>query len=158
MSKQSAKEHLEKFGLCDRIIEFSVSSATVDLAAQALGVAPEVIAKTLAVHERGEEGCILIVCAGDNKLCSKKFKQQFGFKPKMLKFDEVEQMTGHPVGGVCPFGAREGVRIFLDSSLERFEKVYPAAGTTNTAVGLTLEELKKVTGCNDFIDVCKEAE
>ncbi len=157
MSIEKVKKQLESFGLSDRIREFSVSSATVELAAAALDVPPEVIAKTIAVSDKSGEGCILIVTAGDNKLCSKKFKQQFGFKPKMLKFDEVEQKTGHPVGGVCPFGVNEGASVYLDSSLKRFEKIYPAAGTVNTAVEITLDELKKVTGQDEFIDVCKEA-
>ena len=158
MSIEKVKKQLESFGLSDRIREFTVSSATVELAAAALNVPPEVIAKTIAVSDKSGEGCILIVTAGDNKLCSKKFKQQFGFKPKMLKFDEVEQKTGHPVGGVCPFGVDEGASVYLDASLKRFEKIYPAAGTVNTAVEITLDELKKVTGRDEFIDVCKEAE
>lgn len=158
MSMERAREQLEKFGLSNRIKEFNVSSATVDLAAKALGVEPEVIAKTIAVEDKDREGCILIVAAGNGKLCNQKFKQQFGFKAKMLKFDCVEEKTGHPVGGVCPFGVNEGAKVYLDASLKKFEKVFPAAGTPNTAVELTVEELCRVTGCDKFIDVCKEAE
>ncbi len=153
MAFEKAKEHLRKFGLEDRILVFDTSSATVELAAEAVGCEPARIAKTLSFQV--EDGCILVVAAGDARVDNKKYKAQFHTKAKMLSFDEVEALTGHAVGGVCPFGAREGVKVYLDASLRRFEKVYPACGSSNSAVELTLPELERASGCEAWIDVCK---
>ena len=154
MSTDKVKKYLSKWNLENRVKEFDVSSATVELAAQALGVEPERIAKTLAFENA--DGCIMIVTSGDAKIDNRKFKAEFSIKAKMLSFEDVEQKTGYKVGGVCPFDVNEGAVVYLDKSLERFSVVFPAAGTSNSAVELNLEELKMVTGCNEFIDVCKE--
>ena len=132
MSVEKAKEHLEKFGLIERIRVFEQSSATVELAAKALGCEPALIAKSLTFLVNGEP--IMIVAAGDTKIDNPKYKAQFGVKAKMLSAEEVDRLIGHSVGGVCPFGINSGVRVFLDSSLKRFEKVFPACGSGNTAV------------------------
>ena len=153
MSLSSVKEYLCKYSLDDRIITFDVSSATVDLAAQALGVEGARIAKTLSFDVDGE--CVLVVAAGDAKVDNSKFKAFFHKKATMLPHDKVEEMTGHPVGGVCPFGVKEGVRVYLDISLKRFDIVYPAAGTASSAVKLTVDELYKASGALGYIDVCK---
>lgn len=153
MPLSSVKEYLCKYSLDDRIITFDVSSATVDLAAQALGVEGARIAKTLSFDVDGE--CVLVVAAGDAKVDNSKFKAFFHKKATMLPYDKVEKMTGHPVGGVCPFGVKEGVRVYLDISLKRFDTVYPAAGTASSAVKLTVDELYKASGALDYIDVCK---
>lgn len=155
MSTEKVRKFLSRCGFEGRVREFDVSSATVALAAEALGVAPERIAKTLSFEDG--RGCIMIVAAGDAKIDNHKFKAYFSRKAKMLPASEVEPLTGYPVGGVCPFGVNEGARVYLDASLTRFETVFPAAGTPNSAVELTPEELKTATGCSEFIDVCKEA-
>ena len=123
------------------------------LAAQALGCAPQRIAKTLSFLV--EEKAILIVTAGDMKIDNSKFKQQFGTKAKMLSPDQVTELIGHAVGGVCPFGVKEGVRVYLDESLKRFETVFPACGSGNSAIELTIPELEKYSGFESWIDVCK---
>lgn len=153
MAFEKAKEHLKKFGLEDRIMVFDTSSATVELAAEAVGCEPARIAKTLSFLV--EDGCILVVAAGDARVDNKKYKAQFHTKAKMLSFEEVEAQTGHGVGGVCPFGVKEGVKVYLDESLKRFERVYPACGSSNSAVELTLSELERASGCEVWIDVCK---
>lgn len=153
MSFEIAKSHLEKFGLEDRIQEFEVSSATVDLAAQAVGCEPARIAKTLSFLVDGR--AVLIVAAGDAKVDNPRYKNEFHTKAKMLTPDEVTELVGHSVGGVCPFGVKEGVRVFLDESLKRFETVYPACGSANSAVGLTIPELEQCSGFEGWIDVCK---
>ena len=153
MAFDKAKEYLKQFGLEDRIMEFETSSATVELAAEAVGCEPARIAKTLSF--KVEENCILIVAAGDAKVDNKKYKAQFHTKAKMLAFEEVEGLVGHAVGGVCPFGVKEGVIVYLDESLRRFEKVYPACGSGNSAVELALPELEQTSGCRAWIDVCK---
>ncbi len=155
MSVEKAKEHLEKFGLIERIRVFEQSSATVELAAKALGCEPALIAKSLTFLVNGEP--IMIVAAGDTKIDNPKYKAQFGVKAKMLSAEEVDRLIGHSVGGVCPFGINSGVRVFLDSSLKRFEKVFPACGSGNTAVELSIKELEQCSGYEDWIDVCKEA-
>lgn len=155
MSVEKAKEHLEKFGLTERIRVFEQSSATVELAAKALGCEPALIAKSLTFLVNGEP--IMIVAAGDIKIDNPKYKAQFGVKAKMLSAEEVDRLIGHSVGGVCPFGINSGVRVFLDSSLKRFEKVFPACGSGNTAVELSIKELEQCSGYEDWIDVCKEA-
>lgn len=153
MAFERAKDHLKQFGLEDRIMVFDTSSATVELAAEAVGCEPARIAKTLSF--KVEEGCVLIVAAGDARVDNKKYKEQFHTKAKMLSFDEVEELTGHAVGGVCPFGAKEGAKVYLDASLKRFERVYPACGSANSAVELTLPELEQASGCDAWVDVCK---
>ncbi|MCI8584835.1 MAG: YbaK/EbsC family protein [Lachnospiraceae bacterium] len=153
MAFEKAKEHLKKFGLEERIMVFDTSSATVELAAEAVGCEPARIAKTLSFLV--EDGCILVVAAGDARVDNKKYKAQFHTKAKMLSFEEVEERTGHGVGGVCPFGVKEGVKVYLDESLKRFERVYPACGSSNSAVELTLPELEQASGCEAWIDVCK---
>lgn len=153
MSMDLARAHLAQFGLEGRIREFSQSSATVELAAQAVGCQPAHIAKTLSF--RLPEGPLLIVAAGDAKIDNSKFKAQFHTKAVMLPMEEVESLVGHGVGGVCPFGVKEGVGVYLDVSLRRFETVYPAAGTAASAVELRLEELEEASGSLGWIDVCK---
>lgn len=153
MAFEKAKEHLKKFGLEERIMVFDTSSATVELAAEAVGCEPARIAKTLSFLV--EDGCILVVAAGDARVDNKKYKAQFHTKAKMLSFEEVEERTGHGVGGVCPFGVKEGVKVYLDESLKRFERVYPACGSSNSAVELALPELEQASGCEAWIDVCK---
>lgn len=153
MAFEKAKEYLKQFGLENRIMVFNTSSATVELAAEAVGCEPARIAKTLSF--KVEERCILIVAAGDARVDNKKYKAQFHTKAKMLTFDEVEGLTGNAVGGVCPFGVKDGVKVYLDESLRRFETVYPACGSSNSAVELTLSELEQASGCEAWIDVCK---
>jgi len=153
MSIERARAHLKKHGLEERIQEFTVSSATVALAAEALHCEPARIAKTLS-FEHGE-GAILVVAAGDARIDNPKFKQQFGMKAKMLSADKVEPLIGHGVGGVCPFGVNEGVSVYLDESLKRFETVYPAAGTPSSAVHLTLDELERASEAAGWVSVCK---
>ena len=153
MSIEKARAHLKKHGLEDRIQEFTVSSATVALAAQALHCEPARIAKSLS-FEKGE-GAMLVIAAGDARIDNPKFKQRFGMKAKMLSAEKVEPLIGHGVGGVCPFGVNEGVEIYLDESLRRFETVYPAAGTPSSAVHLTLEELERASEALGWVDVTK---
>ena len=153
MSIERARAHLKKHGLEDRIKEFEVSSATVALAAQALGCAPELIAKTLS-FEAGDSA-ILILAAGDARIDNAKFKAQFGMKPKMLAAEKVEPLIGHGIGGVCPFGVNEGVPVYLDESLRRFDYVYPAAGTSASAVYLTLPELERASEYIGWVNVTK---
>lgn len=145
--------YLKTKGMEDRIREFDVSTATVELAAQALGCEPAHIAKTLSFA--AENGCILIVCAGDMRIDNHKFKEYFHVKARMLSPEQVKERTGFRIGGVCPFGVdQEQVSIYLDESLRRFEQVFPACGTANSAVRLSPDELERVTG-GRWIDVCK---
>ena len=153
MSIVKAKEYLRQFGAEDRVMEFDVSSATVELAAQAVGCEPARIAKTLSF--RTNDGVILIVAAGDAKVDNPKYKARFGCKAKMLAFEEVEPEIGHAVGGVCPFGVNEGVTVFLDESLHRFETVFPACGSSNSAIELTLDELERSAAPRAWVDVCR---
>lgn len=153
MSIEKVKKHFEKYGIENRILEFDVSSATVELAAAALGCLPEKIAKTLSFSVA--DAPILIVAAGDAKVDNAKFKSKFGVKAKMLPADTVETLIGHSVGGVCPFGINNGVRVFLDESLKRFETVFPACGSSNSAIELSIPELEKYSGYEEWIDVCK---
>ena len=154
MSLDRAKAHLEQFGLADRIQLFDVSSATVELAAQAVGCAPAHIAKTLSFYG-AESGAVVILAAGDAKVDNRRYKDEFGTKAKMLTPQEAEDLVGHAVGGVCPFGVKPGVRVFLDQSLKRFEEVYPACGSANSAVRLSIPELELSSGCEKWVDVCK---
>ncbi len=153
MSAETVREYLKRFGADGRILEFSVSSATVELAAEAIGCTPGQIAKTMAFGVGG--GCVLIVAAGDRKIDNQKFKAEFAEKAKMLPPAEVEQQVGHAVGGVCPFAVLPGVRVFLDESVRRFETVYPACGSSNSAIGLTPEELECFSAPEKWVDVCK---
>lgn len=153
MSVEKVKKYFEAFGIDNRIKEFDTSSATVDFAARALGCAPERIAKSLAFRKDG--GVIMVVAAGDTKIDNKKFKAEFGLKAKMLTPDEVIESVGHAVGGVCPFALNVGVSVYLDKSLKRFETVFPACGSSNSAIELTCEELEKYSGYEKWVDVCK---
>ena len=153
MSIERARAHLKKHGLEDRIRELTVSSATVALAAEALGCEPARIAKTLS-FENGE-GAILILAAGDARIDNPKFKQRFGVKARMLSAERVEPLIGHAIGGVCPFGVNEDVPVYLDESLRKFDYVYPAAGTGASAVYLTIEELERASECEGWVDVTK---
>ena len=153
MSIEKARAYLRGFGLDDRILEFDVSSATVELAAQAVGVEPARIAKSLTFQQG--EGCVLIVAAGDARIANPKFKAQFGMKASMLSPEAVERLTGHAVGGVCPFGVGPDVAVYLDETLRRFETVFPAAGSANSAIELTPDELFRVSGARAWIDVCR---
>ena len=152
MAIEKVQEYFKQFGMEDQILEFDVSSATVELAAKALGVAGQRIAKTLSFDVGGN--AILVVAAGDAKVNNGKFKAQFGTKAKMLAADDVERLVGHAVGGVCPFGIREGVKVYLDESLKRFDTVYPACGSSNSAIELTIEQLQKLSNAECFVDVC----
>lgn len=153
MAIEKVKEYFSQFGMADRIREFDVSSATVELAAQALSCEPCRIAKTLSFMTG--EGAILIVAAGDTKIDNAKYKAQFGTKAKMLTPDEVEALVGHGVGGVCPFAVNPGVTVYLDCSLKRFQTVFPACGSSNSAIELTIEELERYSGFASWVDVCK---
>ena len=153
MSIERARAHLKKHGLEERIQEFTVSSATVALAAEALGCEPARIAKSLS-FEKGE-GALLVIAAGDARIDNAKFKQRFGMKAKMLSAEKVEPLIGHGVGGVCPFGVNEGVEIYLDESMKRFETVYPAAGTSASAVHLSLDELERASEALGWVNVTK---
>lgn len=156
MAFDAAKEYLAAKGFADRIYEFTVSSATVELAAQALGTDPAKIAKSLTFM--GKNGPIMVVCAGDCKVNSGKFKACFGVKAKMLTAQEVHEYIGHDVGGVCPFGVKEGVQVYLDQSLLAYETVYPACGSSNSAVKLTPQELCEACNQAPWVDVCKAKE
>ncbi len=156
MSFEIAKAHLEKFGFADRIKVFDVSSATVELAAAALGCDGAHICKSLS-FKVDEERTVLVLTSGDCKVDNAKYKAFFGKKATMLSFEEVEQKIGHGVGGVCPFGINEGVEVYLDESMKRFERIYPACGSSNSAVELTVPELEACSGYKEWIDVCKFA-
>lgn len=158
MSVEAVKEYFSHYGIAERIQEFPVSSATVELAAQALDCAPERIAKTLSFKLKKAEKSLLIVAAGDAKVDNAKYKAAFGERALMLKADEVETVIGHPVGGVCPFGINPGIDVYLDESLKRFESVYPACGSSNNAIELTIPELEKCTQFKQWVDVCKNWE
>ena len=153
MSIQKVREYFQKFGMEDRVLEFNLSSATVELAAIAVGTAPERIAKTLSF--KVGDGYILILCAGDAKIDNRKFKDYFGFKAKMPSPDEVLENIGHAVGGVCPFAINDGIKVYLDESIKRFDTVFPACGSSNSAIGLTISELEKYSNYSEWIDVCK---
>ena len=153
MSIEIAREYLKKFGYENKILEFDVSSATVSLAAQALNCEEARIAKTLSFMT--PDGCILIVAAGDAKIDNAKYKAMFQAKAKMLAFEDVEPLIGHAVGGVCPFGVNEGIEVYLDESMKRFETVYPAAGTAASAVHLSLDELERASEALGWVNVTK---
>ena len=154
MSLEKAKAYLAEKGYADHVIELEDSSATVQLAAQALGVAPGMIAKTMSFLI-GEEA-ILILTEGTAKVDNRKYKDTFHMKAKMIPFEEVENWIGHAPGGVCPFGIKEGIKVYLDESLKQFDTVYPAAGNDHSAVKLTIAELEEVAGAAGWVNVCKE--
>ena len=154
MSLEKAKEYLAEKGYADHVIELEDSSATVQLAAQALGVEPGMIAKTMSFLI-GEEA-ILILTEGTAKVDNRKYKDTFHMKAKMIPFEEVENWIGHAPGGVCPFGIKEGIKVYLDESLKQFDTVYPAAGNDHSAVKLTIAELEEVAGAVGWVNVCKE--
>lgn len=153
MSIEKGRAYFRQFGMEDRVQEFSVSSATVELAALALGVDGARIAKTLSFKK--DDTCILILAAGDARIDNRKFKDKFHMKAKMPSPDEVLELVGHPVGGVCPFGINDGVDVYLDESLKRFTTVFPAVGSANSAIELDLDELFKYSNAIEWIDVCK---
>ena len=154
MSIDKVREYMKQFNLGDRILEFPVSSATVALAAEAVGVIPARICKTLSF--KSPEGCILIQTAGDAKIDNAKFKQRFGFKGTMLTPDEVLFYTGYEVGGVCAFAIeRSDVKVYADISMKRFDTVFPACGSDNSAIELTCDELYEVSKADEWVDVCK---
>jgi len=153
MSIEKGKAYLKQFGVEDRVRELPVSSATVELAAQALGVEGARIAKTLSF--KSGESCILVVTAGDARIDNHKFKEKFHMKASMPSADEVLEKVGHPVGGVCPFGINEGVKVYIDESVKRFNTVFPAVGSGNSAVELTPDELFRFSRADEWVDVCK---
>lgn len=155
MAIDRVREYMKQFGKEQDIREFSQSSATVELAAQAVGVEAARIAKTLSFYGIEEDSCVMVVTAGDQKIDNKKFKQYFGMKAKMLKGEDVERLTGHGIGGVCPFANPEHTEVYLDTSMKRFETVFPAAGSANSAIELTCEELFDYSSAKEWIDVCK---
>jgi len=154
MSIERVKDYFKSQGMEGRVQEFTVSSATVELAAQALHCEPCRIAKTLSFNVNGTP--VLIVAAGDARIDNTKFKAQFASKAKMLSPDDAVALIGHAVGGVCPFAVNEGVQIYLDASLKRFETVFPACGSANSAIEMTIPELEKHSLCLGWVDVCKE--
>ena len=153
MSLVKAEEDLKKKGMLDRVIHLASSTATVTEAAEALGVEPGMIAKTLSFLQ--EEKPVLILTEGTAKIDNRKYKDTFHIKAKMIPFEEVETQVGHAPGGVCPFGINENVIVYLDESLRQFENVYPAAGDDHSAVKLTVDELEKIAGATGWVDVCK---
>lgn len=153
MSIEKGRAYFRALGMEDRVLEFSESSATVELAAHAVGVEPARIAKTLSF--KLGDGCILILAAGDARVDNRKFKEKFHTKAKMPSPDEVLELVGHPVGGVCPFGINDGVAVYLDESLKRFETVFPAVGSASSAIELNLDELFRFSNAVEWIDVCK---
>ena len=156
MSIEKVKEYLKQFSMEDKIREFETSSATVELAAKALNCEPEHIAKSLTFNVN--DSPILIVTAGDARIDNSKFKSQFQTKAKMLSPNEVISQIGHAIGGVCPFAINENVKVYLDISLKRFETVFPACGSSNSAIELTLDELEKLSKSISYIDVCKDCQ
>lgn len=154
MSLEKAKKYLADRGFLEHIIELEHSTATVSLAVEALGVEPGMIAKTLSFFQG--ETPVLILAEGTARIDNRKYKDTFHMKARMIPFEEVEEATGHAPGGVCPFGANENVKVYLDQSLRRFEVVYPAAGNDHSAVKLTIPELEQAADTADWVDVCRE--
>ena len=154
MSLEKAESYLKKAGFLDHVIELKESTATVALAAEALGVEPGMIAKTMSFLQ-GEQP-VLILTEGTAKVDNRKYKDTFHVKAKMIPFEQVEEVTGHAPGGVCPFGIKDGIEVYLDESLKRFETVYPAVGVDHSAVRLSVDELEQIAGAKGWVDVCKE--
>ena len=153
MSIDRVRTYFRQYDMEDRIQEFPVSSATVELAAAALNCQPQRIAKTLSFLVGGH--AVLVVAAGEARIDNAKYKARFGTKARMLSLEEAETMTGHAVGGVCPFAVNQGTEVYLDQSLKRFETVFPACGSANSAIELTIPELEQYSGYVDWVDVCK---
>ena len=153
MSIERVKEYFREYGMAERIQEFDVSSATVELAAAALNCEPERIAKSLSFM--AGDHAVLVVAAGDARIDNPKYKAQFGAKAKMLSPGQVEGLVGHAVGGVCPFAVKDGAKVYLDVSLKRFETVFPACGSSNSAIELSIPELEQYSGFLEWVDVCK---
>ena len=153
MAIERVKEYFRQYGIENRVVEFDVSSATVELAAQAVNCEPARIAKTLSFLLEGTP--ILIVTAGDMKVNNAKYKAKFGKKAKMLQREQTEELIGHAVGGVCPFAIKDGVKVYLDESLKRFQTVFPACGSGNSAIELTIPELERYSNYSEWVDVCK---
>lgn len=153
MSIEAVKKYFEQFNREKDVMEFETSSATVELAAQTLHVIPARITKTLAL--KSDESCIVIAVAGDAKIDNQKFKKEFGMKAKMLSSEETLSLTTHPVGGVCPFALPQGIKTYLDVSLKRFETVFPACGSGNSAIELTCDELYQYANAQKWVDICK---
>ena len=153
MAIETVREYFKSFGMEDRILEFQTSSATVELAAEAAGCEPARIAKTLSF--KVNDACVLIVAAGDAKVDNSKYKAQFQTKAKMLSADEALTMIGHAVGGICPFAVNAGVNVYLDVSMKRFATVFPACGSSNSAIELTIAELERYSNYIEWVDVCK---
>lgn len=154
MALENAREHLKKYDFEDRIMEFDVSSATVELAAKAVGTDEARIAKSMAYDIKGET--VIVVLAGDARTDNRKFKETFKTKAKMLSPDETKERIGHEQGGICPFGIKEDVTVYLDESLKRFETVYPACGSDNSAIELTLPELERVSESKGWVEISKK--
>lgn len=155
MSIEKVREYFRSQGIEDKVKEFNVSSATVELAALALGVTPGRIAKTLSFQNK-EGGCILVVTTGDVKIDNSKFKKEFGMKAKMLHSSEVAEIVGHAVGGVCPFVLPDGIKVYLDESLKKYDTIFPACGSSNSAIELSWKELEKHVINHQWVDVAKE--
>lgn len=153
MSIEKVRDYMKNFGMEDKILEFPVSSATVELAAKALNTEGKRIAKSLSflVNEKA----VMIVTAGDGRIDNKKYKAEFSCKAKMLTPEQVDEMIGHSIGGVCPFAVNTGVEVYLDESLKRFETVFPACGSSNSAIELTIPQLEKLSGFIKWVDICK---
>ena len=156
MSIEKAREYFAKQGMEGRIIEFATSSATVPLAAVAAGCEEARICKTLSFL--GKEEPLLILTAGDVKIDNHKYKETFGFKAKMLRAEQTVELIGHAVGGICPFGINDGVAVYLDESMKRFKTMFPACGSSNSAIELTIEELEKYSGYKLWVNVCKNCQ
>jgi prolyl-tRNA editing enzyme YbaK/EbsC (Cys-tRNA(Pro) deacylase) len=152
MSLQTAKAHLRVYGADHRVREFDTSSATVEMASRVLNVNPARISKTLSI--KTDKGCMLIICSGDARIDNHKFKDHFDFKVKFLSPEEVDELVGHPVGGVCPFGVKPNVPVYLDESMLRFDTVFPAAGSPSSAIELTIDELFKFSRAKGWVNVC----
>lgn len=153
MSIEKVRDYMKNFGMEEKILEFPVSSATVELAAKALNTEGKRIAKSLSflVNEKA----VMIVTAGDGRIDNKKYKAEFSCKAKMLTPEQVDEMIGHSIGGVCPFAVNTGVEVYLDESLKRFETVFPACGSSNSAIELTIPQLEKLSGFIKWVDICK---
>lgn len=156
MSIEKVREYFKTLNIDGRILEFDVSSATVELAAKALNCEGARIAKSISFMKNDEP--ILVVTAGDMKIDNAKYKKKFGVKAKMLTPDEAAKLIGHAVGGVCPFAVNNGVKVYLDESLKRFDTVFPACGSSNSAIEVTVAELEKLSKCDEWVDVCKAKE
>lgn len=153
MSIEKVKQYFSQFQMADRVREFTTSSATVELAAKALGCEQQRIAKTMSFKTK--EGCLLVVTSGDAKIDNAKYKAEFQVKASMLPPDQLPEQIGHPIGGVCPFAIHDGVPVYLDRSLKRFNTVFPACGSPNSAIELTIPELEQYSKCLKWVDVCK---